>query len=251
MEIVLVMNDFQIPFHDEGAIACVEEVMVDLQPDVLVYLGDIFDFPGLSTKFRRSPDQRYNLKRELVTGAEIFLRHQRLVPHARRIYVEGNHEARLRNYVIDLADELAAFTDTNGALSLPKLLRLDEAGIEYVGPYGAAWEHESFVFKHGDRATKNTSSAELVAEGTSGISGHTHRGGSTFNTTRSGAHVWYENFCLCHARGWKQPPSHVNSGIPNWQQGFSVVYFDGGMFNVYPVVITGGKCIFGGKKYGS
>lgn len=250
METMLAMNDAQIPFADPRALRCVEEVMKAMQPDVVVYLGDMMDFPGLSTKFRRLPEQRYGLKRELKIGQEVLDNHRMLVPSARMVYIEGNHEARLRNYVVDLADELDVFTDDAGVLSLPKLLGLEKLGIEYVGPYGAAWEYHSFIFKHGERAVQNTSVAELRAEGTSGMSAHTHRGGSTFNTNRSGAHVWYENFCLCHIRGWKQPPRSVGSELPNWQQGMSIIYFHAGIFNVYPVVITDGKCIFEGKVYG-
>ena len=32
--------------------------------------------------------------------------------------------------------------------------------------------------------------------------------------------------------------------VTNWQQGMSVIYFTDEVFNVYPIVITEGKCIF-------
>ena len=245
------MNDLQIPYHDGAAITCVESVMHYLKPTHLVYLGDVFDFSGLTLKFQRDPAQRYQLRQELDMGEQMFWYHRSIVPNAHKVYVEGNHEARLRRYVVSLADELTAFTESNGVLSLPKLLHLDQIGVEYIGPYGASWEHNSFVFKHGDSIVQYAAAKELAVEGSSGMSGHTHRGGSCYRTTRSGAHAWYENFCLCHVAGFKRPPATTaTSGPYNWQQGFSVVYFDGGIFNVVQVPITGGRCIFNGKVFG-
>ena len=249
-EAVMVVNDFQIPYHDPTALSVVEQVMADVVPDIVIYLGDIFDFPSLSSKFRKYPEQRYRLWRDIKLGKGIFTRHRGILPAARFIFVEGNHEARLGNYVVDNADELTDMLNVDGGLSLPKLIGADELGIEYLGPYGAAFEHRSFIFKHGERITQFSAAAELRAEGTSGISAHTHKGGSAYSTNRSGAHAWYENFCLCHTEGVKRPPSSlVQAGPVNWQQGFSIIYFDGGIFNVYPVVITHGQCVWGGKRY--
>ena len=248
----MVMNDLQIPYQDDKALDCVEGVMSYLKPTALVYLGDVFDFSGLTTKFQRDPSQRYQLLHELAMGEQMFWHHRSIAPNAHKVYIEGNHEARLRRYVVAMADELTAFTDNNGALSLPKLLHLDQIGIEYIGPYGAAWEHNSFVFKHGDSVVEYAAAKELRAEGSSGMSGHTHRGGSYYRTTRSGAHAWYENFCLCHTEGFKRPPSATNTSGPyNWQKGFSVVYFEGGIFNVVQVPITHGRCIFNGEVFGN
>lgn len=251
METILVQNDHQIPYHDRRAVRVVSTVMEAIHPDIVVYLGDVFDLPGFSTKFRRFPEQKNQLTRDLKIGREMFALHRKVCPEARFIYIEGNHEARLRNYIVDVADELAGFVNEDGILSLPYLLGASDFGIEYLGPYGAAWEHHSFIFKHGDKATAFAAAAELRSEGSSGMSGHTHRGGSAFVTTRAGAHAWYENFCLCHVAGWDRPPSSIHtSGLTNWQQGFSVIYFDKGIFNVYPVVITNGKCIVEGVRFG-
>lgn len=251
METILVQNDHQIPYHDPRAVRAVTAVMHDVHPDVVVYLGDVFDMPGFSTKFRRFPGQKQRLIKDLKLGREMFAAHREAAPGARFVYVEGNHEARLRNYIVDVADELAGFVDEEGALSLPRLLGAADFGVEYLGPYGAAWQHNSFLFKHGDRATQYTAAAELRFEGTSGMSGHTHRGGVSYNTNRSGAHAWWENFCLCHVTGWKRPPSSLyTSGPSNWQQGFSVIDFEGKLFHVDPVTVHEGKCIFRGRRYG-
>ena len=249
METVIVVNDMQIPFHDAAAIDCVLDVTADLNPDMVIFLGDIMDFPGLSTKFRREPKDQHNLHVELAVGRRVLQEFRGMAPRARMVYVEGNHEARLHNYIVELADELYEFSEL-GVLSIPNLLRLEELNVEYVGPYGAAFEHHSLVFKHGERATQFTAAAELRVEGSSGMSAHTHRGGSYFNTNRTGAHAWYENFCLCNIKGPHQPPKAI-TGTTNWQQGFSVIYFNEGIFNVFPTVITEGHCIFGGRVYGN
>ena len=224
--------------------------MAEVVPDIVVYLGDIFDFPSLSSKFRKFPSQKFRLWKDIELGKAIFIRHRGILPAARFVFVEGNHEARLANYVVDNADELTDMLGIDGGLSLPKLIGADDLGIEYLGSYGAVFEHNSFVFKHGERITQFSAAAELRVEGTSGISAHTHKGGAAYNTNRSGAHVWHENFCLCYTEGGNRPPSSlVQAGPLNWQQGFSIIYFDQGTFNVYPVVITNGACIWNGRRY--
>ena len=241
---IVVFNDLQRDYHDVQSLRAVEHYLEETQPDYLVYNGDIFDFPGLTDKFLRKPEDRFRLEHSLEKGREMFAYHRSLLPTAKFIYIKGNHEERLDNYIEARADELAFLLKDGRGLELGSLIDAPKHGIKMIGPYGEGWEYNGFLIKHGDTSIKYASEKELRDEGTSGMAGHNHRGGSFFKSNRGGAHAWYHNFCLCNLSGPNQPPGYKRGGVRDWQQGFSVIHFDNPtnhkrrIFNVYPVVIT-------------
>jgi predicted phosphodiesterase len=240
-EQVLVLADLQVPFHDTRAIEAIRQYAADLQPGMIVFLGDILDFPTLTTKFTRSHTEPSKVLEEIGQARDIILSFERLTDKV--VFVEGNHEARLTTYVQERAPELEAFMTPGSPLNLEKLL--DVPKMEYYGPYGSAFIHKGFVFKHGDSVSKYGAEKELLMEGSSGMSGHLHRFQTHMRTDRGGAHAWYCIGCLCHVSGPNQPPA-VHKGLnrlQNWQQGFAVIHFAQDVFNVYPVVITNGKFV--------
>jgi hypothetical protein len=243
METVVVINDLQIPYQDDKSLFAVARYVLDIKPDMIVWNGDILDFPGLTTKFLRSRTQKGHVMADIDKARRVLMEFHDYSPHTRHIFMEGNHEARLRNYITERAEELEGLVEPGGVLSLPALLGLD--WLEYIEPYGEAFIYKSFVFKHGDLASQNSARAELVMEGSSGISGHTHRLQVQAKTDRKGAHAWYSNMCLCHIKGNKMPPgTRTGSNVlRDWQQGFATIFFDKGSFNVYQTVITGHKFV--------
>ena len=86
----------------------------------------------------------------------------------------------------------------------------DAANLE-ISLYGR------LLIRHGEVVRKHsayTARAELEREfhAISVMTGHTHRGGSHYVTTRAGLRQAHECFCLCRL----DPPYLQN---PNWQQG--------------------------------
>lgn len=243
METVIVINDLQIEYHDVRSLKAVENYLVDNQPDHLVYNGDIFDFSGLTTKYLRTPKHRFKLEKGLDVGKEMFARHRMLLPDTHLIFNRGNHEDRFDVYVYACADELSFLLKEGNTLTLESLMNMQEFGVESTGAYDSGWLFHSFLIKHGEIVSKYAPEKELSMEGISGMSGHVHRGGSHFKRDRKGAHVWYANFCLCNLDGPKRPPGYRRGQINDWEQGFSVIKFDGSIFNVYPIVITNHKFI--------
>jgi hypothetical protein len=249
MKTIVAGGDHQYPFHDPRAVKLFERYIGDTQPDVVVLLGDVLDFWQLTTKFLRKGADPKVLLDEIKLASNHIKRIRKLAPHAEIIYIEGNHEARLRNYILECAPALEPFT--NGPLHLSSLLGMGpDDGVTFVEPYGEVWEYDSLYFKHGDLASRFSAAAELALEGGSGVSGHAHRLQIACRTDRSGPHIWASLPALCNITGPNRPPG-VYAGtnrVLNWQQGFGVIRFGpkkrkGTLFNIYPVVISNGEFV--------
>ena len=244
--------DAQVPYHDPRVVSIIAQVISDMKPCYHIELGDRFDFHCITTKFLKKASPVDQLLRDRDT---VRLQFAETMPHVEHtVYIEGNHEDRLLRYILSKAPELEAFTQDGEALDVKTFLGIPE--IEYVGPYGAAWilggKKYSLVCKHGDRVNKYAAFSELDDEGSSGISGHTHRMQVFAHTDRSGSHAWYSMPCMCNIVGKNTPPGYKKgeNSVRNWQQGFAIGYFDEDVFNIYPVVVTDGKCVTpDGKVY--
>ena len=238
-ETVVFLADEQVPYHDKRTLRIINHYIEDTQPDIVVRGGDLLDFSGLTTKFLRKREQKGNVAKEIRMGRGVIQATQRAAPNARTIFIGGNHEERLANYISERADELEGLEE----LALSNLLGLE--GVEFTGPYGEVWEYRGFIFKHGEAVGKFTAAKELAREGNSGMSGHTHRAQQHAHTDRSGEHAWWSVGCLCNIRGPHQPPGFRkgSSVLQDWQQGFGVVRFAGRRFSAYSVVITGHQFI--------
>jgi hypothetical protein len=238
-ETVVYRSDEQVPFHDKRSVRLVERYIADVQPDIVVFGGDLNDFTGLTTKFLRRREDKGNVAREIRQSRRLIMNVREAAPNARIVVMAGNHEERLVNYIRERADELEGLEE----LRWDRLLDLPD--VEFVPSYGDVFEYRGFIFKHGEAVVKYAASKELVNEGNSGMSGHTHRAQSYAHTDRSGEHKWWSVGCLCNIKGPHQPPGFRkgSSVLQNWQQGFGVVRFAGRRFSAYSVVITGHQFI--------
>ena len=220
---VAVANDFHVPFHDTRAVALFELFLKTEQPDWLILNGDFMDFWEISS-FDLTPRPRKPFLKELKTGRELLTSFRDAVPKARITWIEGNHEFRLRKYLMKNAKELYDLT----ALAIPELFGLKELNIEFVPSHPAATRftdtfikvggvyvgHWNTVAKHGGLAAKGL----VEAKGVSLIQGHTHRFGAHARTTVDGRVILgVENFSMC-----RRQASYIRR--PNWQLGFSVLH---------------------------
>ena len=139
-------------------------------------------------------------------------------PNAKPLFLLGNHEDRLRKYLWR-HPELWGLE----ALKLPSLLGFSELGIENPDG-GEILLFDRLLIKHGERVRQHSAysaRAELEKEfyAVSILSGHTHRGGVHYATTRNGIVEAHECFCLC-----RLDPEYVFN--PNWQQGLVLAEVD-------------------------
>lgn len=233
------------PTHDESAIAVALAVISDLQPEMIVCVGDNIDFPELG-KYRTSPafalTTQAAIDRATVLGAQL----RAASPKAKIYWLAGNHEERLPNFILDNAK--ATFGLRKGdypkswpVMSVPSLCRFDEYDIEYRPGYpaGELWINEKLRVIHGTRVKSNGSTAHIYLnqEKTSVIYGHIHRVETAYKTRRdySGAKTIMAASPGCLARIDGAVPS-TKGGIDldgrpltvveDWQQGLGVVTFE-------------------------
>jgi len=212
------IGDMHYPFHDPKTIKLVEGFLYELQPDYVVYNGDIMDFYQMSV-FPKDPSRLGMLQRDIKMTRKMFREHRKNLPNTELLLIEGTHEHHLQRYLWTKAAELSSLED----LYVPKLFHLDDFGIKYVPFEEGLLINGVFLILHGDIASVHSAyTAKRLFEkhGGCGLANHTHRLGSFYKRDRFGTWGWWENGCLCSLN-----PDWIQN--PNWQQGFSLIHFTG------------------------
>ena len=234
---VIVVGDLHIPYHNKVMVTKLLELLRIEQPDQIILNGDMVDFYDLS-RFDKNPEREGRLQEELDICVDLLKSLRKTCKDARIIYIEGNHEDRLKRYLWSKAKALSSLR----ALKFEELLKFDKYKIEFMKSHfinGFEFNHGKIVRKHSSYSAK----CEYDDRGHSGISNHTHRGGSYYKTISDGTFGWFENFCGCELN-----PEYIE-GTPNWQNGFSVIYFDDNAFDVHQVYVNRGRFRFNGTRY--
>lgn len=224
----IVLSDIHFPYQDDKALKAVYKFLEQHPVDTIILNGDILDFYDVS-RFDKDPQRMFSLQTELDMAENFFKKLRKLFPEAEMYFVKGNHEDRMERY-LQKHSELF----TLKALKIPTLLQLEKFNIHYK-PKG--FKFGSLKIIHGDLIRKfssYTARGELEKHDSSGISGHTHRGGVYYYKTPERYLAWFESFCLCDVH-----PFYVDD--PNWQSGFLYGYTEGDSFAVTPIPIVDGK----------
>jgi hypothetical protein len=238
-EVIMVCSDFHVPFHDVKSLAALYEFIRYIKPSKII-IHEVEDFYGLS-KYSKDPARKDDWQAELDMGIEIRATIRRCAPRAEIIELESNHYARLKKYVWDVAP---AFNSIR-ALQPENLLGLKKLNIQFKEYY----IYKDILFKHGSlcrAGSSMTAKAELMREGMSGASGHTHRLGMHFKRQRGGEYVWIECGCLCQLENVE-----YIDGTADWQQGFGLFFFekDSNRFTPGLVPIIKHKIYFDNKLF--
>jgi len=241
---IIFPTDEHCPHQDDSARSIALKICEDFKPDVRVSLSDGLDFYAVS-KYDKDPSVMKD--GGLQTEIDVWKRCQRewisASPGARVVSIIGNHENRLERYLWR-HPELYGLE----ALKLENLLDFSSLGIEDVKKEvffpDLRITHGSYVRRHSGASAK----AELEADFYSSniLSGHTHRGGTHYATTRKGVVSASECFCLCDL----DPPYDPS---PNWQQGITLatIHNDTPFIEQIPFTRKNGKVIafWRGKEY--
>src|SRR3990167_8147599 len=141
------LPDTHIPFHDPESLKNVYQFIKDFQPNHIFILGDWVDFKDLS-KFDKEPEERFHLQKDLDLASNYLADLRDIAPESHIVFMEGNHEDRLRKWIWRNPDIAGLRT-----LDVSELLGLDELGIEHY-EYGELYNHHGFIVKHGDIVRK-------------------------------------------------------------------------------------------------
>jgi UDP-2,3-diacylglucosamine pyrophosphatase LpxH len=237
----VVLNDQHIPYHDKTIRRLSLDFVREHKPGTIHLLGDVIDFYSIS-RYSKDPTRKTDLQSDLDDTVAYFNDLREASPDSKIEYSEGNHEYRLKAYLQGTAPEL----DCLRCLHLAELLRFNEYKINYHGAHKPYWVGH-LLFTHGNIARKHSGQSAMAHHDRYGgnvIHGHTHRAGSFFHTVFGDTYGAWESPCQCDA-----DPEYCIK--PNWQQGWSVVWFRGSRFSVEQVIVVKKAYTYHGEFYGT
>lgn len=262
--LAITLGDEQEPFSDPYVHESILSMLEDLQPDILVHLGDLTDLPDIS-RHKDNPEWTASVQDCINAGYARLLTYVEAAPNSERTFMIGNHEERLRAYLLNRAERVYGVRPADKAgedqaaevLGPRNLLHLDELGFDFIDPKGG-YAHaqvslsDKLAIRHGWLTGDNTAGKTLDRLGHSVIVGHTHSQRMVYKTlyNMNGSAevlVAVENGTL----------SQVDNGLgfcvnPNWQQGCTTATIwddDGGDFRLDQATFTGGKLRWRDKRY--
>jgi len=222
---VLVLSDIHIPYHTASALEIAIAEGKRRNADCILLNGDTLDFHQASD-FVRDPEAR-DLKGERKLGIQFLAYLRQEFPDARIIYKEGNHDERLRRFILQKAPEIY---DTE-ILGLPALLHFDRYGVEHVGDKRAIVMAGLNVL-HGHEFAKGITAPAAPARtaylkaGVSVLAGHHHTTNEYTKTLLGGKII------TCWTTGCLSDLHPPYSPYAGYNYGFANVELDGDDFSV-------------------
>lgn len=258
------------PIHDEKALEVALSITKQENPDLVVLVGDNLDLAEFG-KYRLSPAFQRTTQATIDRAALLCAQLRAAAPNARIVWIAGNHEERLPNFIMDNA--LAAFGLRQGntpeswpVMSVPFLCNFDQYNIEYLPGYPASsfWINERLRVVHGDKHSSNGSTAHkyLNTEKSSVIYGHIHRrewaertredhdGPKTVMAASPGCLARIDG-AVPSTRGGVDLDGRPIQRYEDWQQGLAVVRYEegDGRFVYEQVAIHNGWAMHRGREF--
>ncbi len=235
-------------FHDESAMGVILQVLKVDKFDEIVILGDMLDMTEAS-KYQQKPEFFNTLQPSINFLGAYLLEIRKLAPNAKIVFLQGNHEQRIINQIIDnfkFAYSLKAFNDETPIYSLEKLLDLKSINVELIDKYpgGTYWITDKLRVIHGDLINMEK---ELESSQTSFICGHIHKYRQFTRTFHNRDSIETLNGvsigCLCKIDG--TVPGVTSR--PSWVQGFAIVHSIDNRSQISHFEINNGSIIYNSK----
>jgi len=232
---ILMLSDIHLPYHDIKALTLALKYGADKNVNTIFLNGDIIDMYQAS--FHEKDPRNRSLKDEMDCARWFLDVLKKTFPKAKIYYKEGNHEARLRRYLMVKAPELLDCTE----FELPVLLKLREMGIEWI-PNKQAVKIGKLYVLHGNEfkggGGVNPARAYYTKAKVSMIAGDKHRTSEHTETSLDGTVVTcWSTGCLCELS-----PDYMPYNA--WNLGFAHITVEpDGNFEVYNKRIIKGKIV--------
>lgn len=260
------------PIHDERALQVGQMLCKDIQPDEIINLGDTVDLAALS---RFSPDSDHfhrTLGPSFQRVHDYYAQLRADNPWAKITEVDSNHNTRLKSFVLKYAPAMyglqrAGEEGEYPVLSYPFLANLGKLGVDWVSGYGAAeyiygaeYGTPPIIFKHGNSAVSNGSTASKESKENPDVNvvrGHTHRQEAHYRTNRAGNYLASIIVGVACRTTGEVPSYHsavddkgnVVKYQEDWQQGVLVVHDYDGNYQFDHIPIRDGRAFYDGKEY--
>lgn len=243
---IVILPDTQIPYEDRKAVRAVIRFIADYQPDEVIHIGDLMDFPQPS---RWNKGTAGEFEGSVFEDAEEAKRH--LLEPLREVYDgpigvhEGNHDERARTYLSKYAPALAE----SGAFDIDVLLDFETYGIDLLPEFHKV--APGWITTHGHRGgitlsqiAGNTALNAAKKMGTSVVMGHTHRAGIGSYTYGYGGDKKHERVVTGMEVGNlmdMKKAGYLKGGTGNWQAAFGLLTVDGSSVKPEIVPISSGR----------
>ena len=251
-ERIVVISDTQIPYDDRKAVRALVRFIGDYQPDSLIHIGDLMDYPQPS---RWNKNTRGEFEGSVYEDSEQAK--TRLLGPIREVYDgffgvhEGNHDLRPREYLEKNAPALAG----TGAFNMETLLDFDGFGITLLPEFydiAPGW-----ISTHGHRGqislsriAGNTATNAAKKFMKSVVMGHTHRIGIGAHTFGYGGDITKQVFGMEVGNLMNMKlAQYLKGGTGNWQQGFGLLTVENKHVKPEIVQITGGRFTVDGHSW--
>lgn len=240
MKRYLIIPDTHHPYCDMHAWSLVLKVGHLLKPHGIITMGDFVDCYSVSSH-DKSPARVRVLDEEIINANERLTELQALSPKE-QVFLEGNHEDRLKRYLMTHAPELF------NLVKIQDLLKLKERNIKFV-PYK---EHTKigklFVTHDTGKSGKYAHLQALDAFQANVAIAHTHRVGyAIVGNAKGKAHVG----CML---GWLGDIRRVDymtkiNALRDWAHGFGwMSETSDGNVHVQPIPIVNGRVVVEGRE---
>jgi predicted phosphodiesterase len=249
----VIIPDIQFPYHDSLALTKIIKVIEDIQPDAIVQIGDGIDFPQVSQWSKGTAGEFAPTLQEHIDGyrTQVLEPLRKAAPDADILWLEGNHDLRLQDFVKKYAAPLGVLR----ALDVANLFALEDLNISYVrGPVRVGTN--TFAV-HGHEAGGYCASASAwdakftkrYGSHQNYLFGHTHQ---PFIIHRAFGYEGKVSPRFTMNTGSIMDPvaaSYIKDGAVSWVMSFALLRDDGK--RVYPELVTmvDRSFYFGGKKY--
>lgn len=169
------------PFHNRGFLSDLLSIARSEKPKHVIWNGDVLDLAEFGS-FPTEPE--ITLKTQLAAIEAAWLFGQFNLTTEKQVYIEGNHEVRLRRAMMknfNMAYSLRPIHELDGEsmLSVPRLLGLNKLGVDWVGDYpNGFYKVGNARFIHGDLARQGTGATATAIANKTAMSiffGHIHR----------------------------------------------------------------------------
>lgn len=250
--LVVQWPDTHIPDHNPRAVRSMLRFLAEVQPDLVIFTGDLYDFLSVARWTADTVDEKgEHLQREIDAGWRI-LNEFRNVYEGRAVFLPGNHEERLAKWGRMRGKGIYGID----ALKLGSLLGLDALDIET--PAGADTAERAFQFApdavaihgaaiHSKAGYSVTKELDRFGLATSVVMGHTHRLATVYRQAWGGKRLWgVEGGHFMDQR----KANYLSYGVADWQQGFSVIHVSKGVSVPTVVPMTaGGRFVYERTAY--
>lgn len=180
MRKVLAVPDVHFPFHHQPTLNWIYKVAKEKQPDVIIQMGDLYDFYAAS-RFARThnvmtPEEEFDEGRR---GAEAMWKNLKAIsPKAQCIQLLGNHDVRPNKKILALVPEMESMVD----LESPFMFK----GVKTILDPGEEIEIDGVIYIHGHYLKLGDHMNYFLQPV---VHGHTHKGGTIYKKLR-GEVLW-------------------------------------------------------------